>query len=172
MALRGGCGIFHLGFSFSSLLPSFTPNQVYDAQRPYPDPDRQNIWPKPVCTERVLSHMHQGRSGASALGWKVVPNPGHSHPGLSPQNPACPRTSLRGAPTRRPPHSVGVPSSRPRVGRGTPTLAPRASNCCLGALVFPPLGQPHREKPQGQGSQWQLLWETHPSAGSTSSVRA
>lgn len=105
----------------------------------------------PVWAERVLSHTHRGRPGASALGRRVVPTPGPSHPGLGhPQNPARPRTSLKGASARRPPHSVGVPSSWPRVGQGTPAPAPWASNCCLGAFVFPPLGQLHGENPRGK----------------------
>lgn len=32
VALTGGCGIFHLGFSLGSLFPFFIPNQVYDAK--------------------------------------------------------------------------------------------------------------------------------------------
>lgn len=155
-ALTGGCGIFRLGFSFGPLFPSFTPNQVYDVQRPCPDPERQNIWPRerqdqPGLRESSAIHTTGGQGPLCWAGeWSPPQGMQPSRPGLGhPQNPARPRTSLRGASARRPPRSVGVPSSQPRVGRGTPAPAPWASDCCLGALVFPPLGQPHREKPRG-----------------------
>lgn len=92
--LGGGCKVFCLGSLFDSLLPTITPNQAGNTQMSCLHPDRQRADGKspniqrpqrPHWTEKILSYMHQGRTGASMTGMESGPHPQGiqpSHPGL------------------------------------------------------------------------------------------
>lgn len=126
-----------------------------------------------MWTEEVLSHMYQESPGASMPGLEGGHTPSVGSPGPRPPTEPCPsqnpyerRICQQSSPLSKGSQGWGVPG----WNREPSLPGPWASDWRLGALCFSSSETTPQRETRGQGSQWQLLQETHPSVSNTSSV--